>query len=140
MGEISVVPFKFKYLQHVIDLHKDRSYPHADMINMKSLPRIGYIAYYGTSPVAAGFLRRVEGGMGMLDALVSSPHFGSRIRHEGISGVVNLLLADAKAISLTGVLAFSSDDGVLKRAKSIGFNEIGGERLIVLNLWPNSES
>ena len=91
---------------------------------MKTLPKIGYIAYLGKHPIAAGFLRRVEGGYAQLDTLVSNAHFGSQIRHKGIEMVVDTLLQDAKDLKLHGVIGFTNDPGILKRANSIGFKTL----------------
>lgn len=132
--EISIVPFKHKYLQMVIELHALRNCPYTNVINCKNLPRTGYIAILNNQPIAAGFLRRVEGRIGMIDALVSNPYFGSKIRHEGIEKVVNSLLKDAKSLKLEGIISYTHDEGVLSRAKELGFKEIEGEKLIVLPL------
>lgn len=93
-------------------------------VNMKSLPKIGYIALLNNQPIAAGFLRRVEGGYAQIDTLLSNPYFGSMIRHDGITKVVNNLLEDAKDLELKGIIAFTSDAGVIKRAKDIGFHVV----------------
>ncbi len=72
-------------------------------------------------PIAAGFLRRVEGGYAQIDTLTSNKHFGSIVRHEGIKLVVDSLISDAKTLKLHGILAFSTDDGILNRAEQLGF-------------------
>lgn len=85
-------------------------------------------------PIAAGFLRRVEGGYAQMDTLVSNMHFGSIVRHEGITKVVNNLIEDAKVLKLEGVIAFTSDSGILKRAKELGFYALD-QSLIALPLF-----
>ncbi len=92
---------------------------------MKTLPKIGYIALMNNQPIAAGFLRKVEGNIvAQLDCLTSNPYFGSQIRHEGISKVVDRLIEDAKDMKLQGIIAFTRDNGILARAKAIGFNVV----------------
>lgn len=91
---------------------------------MKTLPKIGYMALRNGYPVAAGFLRRVEGGYGQLDTLTSNALFGSQIRHEGLEKVVNSLLEEAKVLKLHGIISFTTDIGVLKRAESLGFHVV----------------
>ncbi len=88
---------------------------------MRTLPRIGYIALRNGYPIAAGFLRRVEGGYAQLDTLTSNPMFGSLIRHQGIDLVVKALLEEAKTLKLHGIVAFTIDKGILSRAKDMGF-------------------
>lgn len=133
MIEVNLVPFKFQYFEMLLDMHKRRQYEGLPFITMKTLPKIGYICLLGQEPIAAGFLRRVEGGYGQLDTLVSSPHFGSKIRHVAISKVVEALLEDARTLRLEGIIAFSKDEGVLSRAESIGFKRLS-DSLIGLSL------
>lgn len=102
-------------------------------ITMKSLPKIGYISLLNKQPVAAGFLRRVEGNYAQIDTLVSNPHLGSIIRHNAITNVVNSLLEDAKDLKLNGIIAFSSDNSVISRAKDLGF-QVVDQTIVSLSL------
>ena len=104
---------------------KNQQYMGISNIEMKTLPKIGYICLLNDQPIAAGFLRRVEGGFAQIDTLASNPHFGSQIRHEGISLVVSTLIEEAKRLKLNGILSLTNDSGILERAKSIGFHVIG---------------
>lgn len=112
---------------------KSNNYVGVSDISMKNLPKIGYIALLNDQPVAAGFLRRVEGGYSQMDGLTSNPFFGGMIRHDGIRLVVDALIRDAKELKLQGIIAFTKDQGVLTRAKSIGFHS-PQEQLIALKL------
>lgn len=100
---------------------------------MKTLPKIGYMVLRNGHPVAAGFLRRVEGGYGQLDTLTSNPMFGSLIRHQALELVVNTLLQDAKDLNMLGIISFSVDKGILERAKGLGFHTLP-HSLIALSL------
>lgn len=131
--EISIIPFRFKYLSTLHDLLKTNDYLHISTVNMKTLPKIGYIALLGGHPIAAGFLRRVEGGYAQIDTLTSNKNFGSLVRHQGIKLVVDTLLQDAKDLKLHGIIAFSTDDGVLSRAEQLGFKSLP-HSLIALNM------
>jgi len=122
-NEIQIVPFRFKYLKALHDILDSNQYLNMSDVNMKTLPKIGYIALRNNYPVAAGFLRRVEGGYAQLDTLTSNALFGSQIRHEGILKVVDALLDEAKVLKLRGIIAFTHDKGILKRAESLGFKE-----------------
>lgn len=112
---------------------EDRKYEQIGTIKMSTLPKIGYIAMLNDQPIAAGFLRRVEGGYAQIDTLVSNTYFGSQIRHEGINKVVGSLIEDAKILKLEGIIAFTGDSGILKRAKELGFKVID-QTLIALPL------
>jgi len=133
LDEISVTPFKFKHFEDLIALLQSNNYPDVESITMRTLPKLGYIAYLGKQPVAAGFLRRLEPCFAQIDTLCSYKFFGSKVRHEGIKLVVDALIEDAKRLKLEGILAFSQDTGVLKRAESLGFTTIP-QTLIGLNL------
>lgn len=122
--EVSVVPFKFKHYQYLIDLHKSQKYASMDAIAYKRLPKIGFIAMLGDQPVAAGFLRRLEPCFAQLDTLVSSAHFGSQIRHIGVSKVVDSLINEAKRLELEGIMAITQDKSTLLRAEGLGFHVI----------------
>lgn len=125
MDEINVVPFKFKYLPLLIEMLKDREADNIDEFTMKHLPKIGYIALIGDQPVAAGFLRKVEGNiMAHIDGLTSNPYFGSIIRHNGITMVLERLIQDAKDMKLKGITAYTLDNSVLMRAEAIGFYKV----------------
>lgn len=103
---------------------KSNQYIGISAIEMKTLPKIGYIALMNNQPIAAGFLRRVEPCYAQLDTLTSNAYFGSQIRHEGIKLVVDTLVEESKRIKLKGIIAFTGDQGILNRAKSLGFHEI----------------
>jgi len=100
---------------------EDRRYQFIETVTMQTLPKIGYIALLNNQPIAAGFLRRVEGGYAQIDTLVSNPYFGSQIRHLAIDKVVDWLINDAKELKLSGILAFTLEESIINRAKERGF-------------------
>lgn len=130
---ISCIPFKFKHYDNLIDMLEYQKCPWISEISMKTLPKIGYIAMMGKQPVAIGFLRRLEGGYAQLDTFATNPFLGSKIRNEGLDLVVKNLLDEAKSLRLNGILAITEDQGILNRAKFLGFNEIP-QKLIGLRL------
>lgn len=132
--DISIIPFRFKYLKSLIDLLESNDYIGISEVNMKTLPKIGYIALRQGHPIAAGFLRRVEGGYAQFDTLTTNKYMGSIIRHEGICKVVDALIQDAKDLQLRGIVAFSSDLGTIKRAEDFGFRILSDQKLIALKL------
>lgn len=133
-NEVSIIPFRFKYLHILHDLLKSNDYLHISTVNMKTLPKIGYIALLGNHPIAAGFLRRVEGGYAQLDTLTTSKHFGSQVRNQGINKVVDALLLDAKDLRLHGVIAFTEEKSIRDRAEVLGFKVLPNHSLMALKL------
>lgn len=137
-NEVYVIPFKYKHLELLYDMLEKRQYLNISLINMKTLPKIGYIALLNHQPIAAGFLRRVEGGYAQIDCLTSNPYFGSQVRNEGISKVIDNIIEEAKVLGLHGILGFTEDFGVLQRAKSLGF-QVVEQTLIGLRLDTGSK-
>lgn len=130
LDKVHIVPFKFKHLPMLLEMLKDQNYPDLEDICMKTLPKIGYIAFLDNIPIAAGFLRRVEGNVvAQIDGLTSNPFFGSIIRHKGITLVINQLIDDAKELKLKGVYAFTLDADTLRRAESLGFRAVSHSTL-----------
>lgn len=121
---IKVIPFKYKHYDMILSMLKDHETPWANNISYKTLPKIGYIALLGKQPIAAAFLRKIEGGYGYLDTFVSNPYFGSKIRHEALCLISNNLMEEAKNQSMTGVLCSSANPGLVQRAKDNGFTII----------------
>lgn len=102
-------------------------------ITMRTLPKIGYIVFSGNTPIAAGFLRRLEPCYAQIDTLVSNPYFGSIIRHAGITMIVDTLIADAKRLKLDGLICHTASPDVLKRAEALGFHVVE-QKIIALPL------
>lgn len=121
---VELLPFKYKHFQLLLDLHASQNSPTGKIITYRTLPKIGYIAMLGDQPVAAGFLRRLEPCYAQLDTLVSSAHFGSNVRHLGITAVVDALINEAKRLKLEGLLALTADKGTLLRAEGLGFHVV----------------
>lgn len=131
---ITIYPFKFKHFDQLIEILNSNNYVGVSLIEMKTLPKVGYIALLdGKIPIAAGFLRRLEPCFAQIDTLCSNKYYGSIIRHKGIELVVDSLLVDAKALKLKGVFGLTTDKGVLDRAKVLGFHIIN-ETLIGLSI------
>ena len=112
---------------------ESQNYKQMNTIDYKTLPKIGYIATLGKEPIAVGFLRRVEPCYAQLDTLVSNAHFGSKIRHNGVSKVVDSLIREAKHLKLQGLIAHTEDKGTLVRAEELGFHVVP-QTIIALSL------
>lgn len=123
-------PHMFESLQCLL---RSQDYIGFDIITPDALPACGFMAVDDTTPVAVGFLRLVEGGYAQIDTLVSNKELSSQTRHDGISAVVDHLIKYAIVLKLKGILAFTADDGILKRANVLGFKVVA-ETIISLPL------
>lgn len=133
MDNITILPFKFKHLPLLHELLTSNLYEGICHIDMKTLPKIGYIVLLGKVPIAAGFLRRLEPCFAQIDTLASNAYLGSIIRHQGITMVVDELITHAKALNLKGIVSHTNNPGVLKRAEILGFHVVS-ETIIALPL------
>lgn len=106
----------------------------AGKITYKTLPKIGYIVMLGNAPVAAGFLRKLEGGYGQLDTFVTNPFLGSIVRNEGLNQVVENLLLEAKNEKMLGLLAMTESPDIIKRAKDNYNFQIMNQTILGLTL------
>lgn len=86
-------------------------------LTIDMVPMIGYS--YGD--VAFGFLRLVEGKIGQIDGLVTNAEYTSDERNQGISEVINALLIKANQLNLKGIVSFTTNESVIKRAEELGF-------------------
>jgi hypothetical protein len=132
LDQISLEVFQHKHMELLKEMLYSQEYEYP--VSRQSIPNIGYIAMLGNEPLAAGFLRRVECDIiAQIDGLVSNKAFGSVLRHKGIDLVVDQLILDTKSLKIQGLIAFTHDEGVLKRAKARGFKVLS-ESLISLTI------
>ena len=124
LDNISLVPFRFKYLQALKSMLEEQNCDIVANVTMKTLPKIGYLAMLNGYPLAAGFLRQVEGKIGQIDGLTSNPNFGSLARHKAINLIVCTLIEDAKRLKLQGLLAFTNDASIIERGSTYGFKQL----------------
>jgi hypothetical protein len=97
------------------------------------MPSIGYIAFEDEMPIAAAFLRKVEGGYGQIDGLVSNPECPCHLRHIAMDIVIKRCISDAKALKITQLMAFCKDESPIMRSKRLGFVELP-HKLMALDL------
>lgn len=88
---------------------------------IEEMPAIGFVAYEGDRPIACAFIRRVEGSFALLDTLVSNSDASSALRHRAIDSLVNHILRTAKRLNIPKLLAYSVDEGTLRRSEKHGF-------------------
>lgn len=84
-------------------------------------PEAGFVVYDKGTPTAMAFLRRVEGGFGQLDGLVTNPTQPGEIRGQAIDLVVEHILNLAQTLNIKSILSFSVDKNTLLRSVKHGF-------------------
>lgn len=108
-------------LLHINKWLKERKHPEIDAYDV---PDIGYVANYKSRPVAAGFLRMVEGENAWFDSLITNPGATPEFRHIALDLVVEAILNKAKLRGIAKIIAFSVDEGTLKRALRHNFVQL----------------
>jgi len=121
------------HLEKLIEMHAKQKSPTTSFITLDTLPKIGFIVCNEKEYVAAGFLRRLEGGFGQLDTFVTNPESSPKDRNDALNLLAERLINEAKALELRGIYAISSDVSVVCRAVATGFRLL--DKVIVgLNL------
>lgn len=108
----------------LIKIHLTQKSETADLIQPEHVPEIGFIAKQDTTPIAIGFLRRLEGGFAQIDTLVTNADLNSSTRNEGLSAVVKKLLDTAKTLKLHGLLFTTAEPTIIRRAEELGFRQL----------------
>lgn len=129
---MKLVEYKCQHFPLLVELLKANKSHIAHAVTLNNMPETGFIVF-DVTPVAMGFLRKVEGGAGMIDTLVTDPKASSELRHNAINLIVDELMKSAKHMKLYGVFAFTQEKCVISRARALGFN-IAPDKLIHLNL------
>lgn len=91
------------------------------LLPKNELPSIGYMVYSNYVPVAAGFLRRCEGNISLLDSLIADPECSFEVRNACIDLLVSHLLSEAKKYDIKRVISYSVNVRTLERSKKHGF-------------------
>lgn len=86
-----------------------------------TVPKLGLLAFYNETPVAAGFLRRVEGHYAILDSLITDPTAAPQVRDKILDLLVTMLIGLAKRHKIKGLQAGTLDSRTLVRALRHGF-------------------
>lgn len=121
---IEVSRYQKSDFEVLLMLHESQESILTNQLQPDHLPEVGFYAYNSAIPIAMGFLRKVEGGYGMIDTLVTNGDLPSETRHLGIQLVVDTIIEAAKTLKLKGIISLSSDTGVINRAISIGFHVV----------------
>lgn len=100
--------------------------------NVRDLPEIGIVITLD-HPIAAGFIRKVEGGYGLIDGYITDPSASPLDRHNALELLTTSLIEKAQELKFKGLLAFTKDNHTLLRSLSHGFSETHSY-LVGLNL------
>lgn len=100
-----------------------------DMSELHSagVPEHSWIVVENDQPIAFGGLRKVEGGMAIMDSYLTNPNAPSDLRHKALEWLTYKLIKISRHYLVTKLLAFSQSDEIFNRAKSHGFIEFSNK-------------
>ncbi len=96
-------------------------------------PVIGLVCFHNEVPIACGFLRQVEGNLGLFDGLCTNPKMTSEVRHHALDFLVSEIINIARSMEMRCIMAWSVDNGTLSRSERHGFQRLK-HQMISLNL------
>jgi hypothetical protein len=118
------------------------------LINLRNIkdfesPKLGFICFdeHGNLDVviSCGFIRKIEGGYGLWDGLITNPSKSSQIRDDSLNLIMRELINVAKnELQLKAILATSKDEHTIIRAFNHGFR-LMPETFMCLNLSKDDE-
>ncbi len=88
---------------------------------IKTLPKVGFVVFQDDRPIAAGFVRDCEKGIGMLDSYITSPDEDAELRNKALDWITERLIAQSERMGMTRLLAFSDTQNIIIRALNHGF-------------------
>lgn len=114
---------KFKIEKHMSDLLSMLRSREAYLPGEDEMPATGFIVYDDQTPVAAAFLRRVEGGYAQVDGLTSNPHCSKERRHKALNLTIQRCVEAAEAMGVKHIISFCLDNSTTRRAELNGFEK-----------------
>lgn len=115
------VPFEEWHMDHINRWLTLRGFPAKN--HLQELPEIGFVALKEFFPVACAFLRRCEGGVGILEGLATDPEAPGKDRSDAIDGCVTRVLHTADELGMSRIIAWSKESSVIERSKKHGFEK-----------------
>lgn len=122
------------------NIHTDLSYINnwlnhrgTNSVTRHDLPEMGYIAFERLKPLAAVFLRKCEGNIGIVDSLITNPTVEAKIRDLTLDILINHIVSVAKSRKIKFLLGYTKDENTLMRSIRLGFEQ-SPHTTVVMNL------
>lgn len=130
LAKFEIENFNSDHLVHLLAWLKARDL-NSDIA--KNIPSIGFTIFESHRPVAIGFLRQAEGGVGICEGLCTNPNIEPSIRNEACDLMVENLINAGKEIKVRTIIAWTRDKNTLERSLRHGFVK-NSSTLIVYDL------
>ena len=112
---------KYKHSQHAEDLALMLISQSGKIPPKSEMPKNGYILYSEGKPIAACFLRLVEGGFGQIDGLVADRYAPRELKQQAIDIAIEKCIDKARSLRIKNLLAFCQSERPTMTALSHGF-------------------
>lgn len=89
--------------------------------HMEDLPEVGYVVYEEDLFIAAGFLRKCEGGYGLIDSYITDPKMPPKLRDQALDLITKKLVYVSKKLNMRHIVGFSLDANTISRSQRHGF-------------------
>lgn len=100
-------------------------------VPLRDLPEFGFVSCKDGKEIGMAFLRRCEGGLCIFDSMITNPKESLFTRHLSIEMLIDKIKEKASELGNHKIIAFSIDNGTIKRSKKHGFKE---QKHVVLSL------
>lgn len=114
-ADLHVKYFEYEDLSFLNDWLREREHK---TFEYYELPAVGFIVSEGDLRIATCFLRRCEGGYGIVDGLASNPEAESWMRDQALDLVVQMVCEEAKQRGITRLVAWTIDSSTLERGST----------------------
>lgn len=92
--------------------------------SIDDMPEFGLIAIKGDTPIAAGFIRRVEGPYAILDSFITNPDTPSEFRDRALDLITEKLITIADYNNVTKLISFTTEKNIFIRSIKHGFASV----------------
>lgn len=124
---------KFDLNSHLPIINKWRLAYDLQPIMESSTPKLGYITYKEGKPLAAVFIRLVEGGYGQMDGLIRDKSLSKEEASVALDLCVNKAIESAKEAGISGLMAYTRDRTTMERSFKHGWVKLD-QAIIVMDL------
>lgn len=118
---MKILPFQNEFLCRIKDFLSRRDLP---LSMADSLPMIGFVISYNDELIAMGFIRKVEGGYGMIDGYITDPDQPPHIRNEALDLLTYHIIKAAKDNNINNLIATTQDENTICRSLKHGFRKL----------------
>lgn len=122
------VPYSVRYQAQVVSWLSKRGLEERLAYD---LPATGFMVFKDGHGVATGFIRRIEGDMGMVDGYLTNPDAHWEDRDKALDLLTKAIIDKAIELKMKSILAFTKDFNTLTRSLRHGYSHLSEQKMIV---------